>query len=392
MNSTAFFKKNSQQVKAYAEDGVDVEEESSFSSFCGSICKDSYKNSPFVEIHDLSGGSFRGPRPFNFKNLPEGYMIEASTDGLGTKGILHDAAKTHHLAAYDIIAMTASDITRFGGLPLIFVNVLDVSSVGNTGDEVSETYKGAMSGLGKVAKENNLIILKGETAQMGVAIGSEITDSKTKLNWSGTMIGAYHKDKMITGKTLAKGQVIIALKENGFRCNGISSVRKAFKEKFGQEWYKNPEAKESIEAAATPSVLYDTFINTLHGWLNKDFKPEIAIHAIVHVSGGAFSEKLAKDILFPKKLSAEITDLWGPPKIMRECAFWRGIRDEEFYEVWHGGQGMLLIIDAEDAEHCIKRAQDFGIEAKVAGKITEQDEPTVSINSKLTPGKIITYK
>ncbi len=191
--------------KIYAQDGVDVEEESLFSSFAGSVCKASYSNSRYVEVHDLSGGSFRGPRPFNFKNLPEDYMIEASTDGLGTKGILHDAAKTHHLAAYDIIAMTASDITRFGGLPLIFVNVFDISEVGDTGGEVSETYKRAIAELGKVAKENNLVVLKGETAQMGVAIGSEITDSKTKLNWSGTMIGAYHKDKMITGDTLAEG-------------------------------------------------------------------------------------------------------------------------------------------------------------------------------------------
>ncbi len=110
-------------MKADAKDGVNIEEESSFSSFAGSICKASYENSPFVEVHDLSGGNFRGPRPFTIKNLPKDCMIEASTDGIGTKGIIIDAAKTHHLAAYDIIAMTASDITRFGGVPLVFINV-----------------------------------------------------------------------------------------------------------------------------------------------------------------------------------------------------------------------------------------------------------------------------
>jgi phosphoribosylformylglycinamidine cyclo-ligase len=378
--------------KIYSQDGVDVEEESLFSSFAGSVCKASYNNSPFVEVHDLSGGSFRGPRPFTFKNLPEGYMIEASTDGLGTKGILIDAAKTHHLAAYDIIAMTASDITRFGGIPLVFVNVFDISSVGNVDDEVSKTYKSAISGLGKVAKESNLVVLKGETAQMGVAIGSEITDSKTKLNWSGTMIGAYHKDKMITGASIAEGQVIIALKENGFRCNGISSVRKALREKYGSEWWINPEAREDIKIAAAPSVLYDNFVNTLHGWFDKDFKAEIVLHSVVHLSGGALKEKLAKDILFPRKLSAKITDLWEPPEIMRKCAQWRNIRDEEFYEVWNGGQGMLLIIDEKDGEYCIKRAKEFGVEAKVAGKIIKESDSQVSINSKLTEGKIIIYQ
>ncbi len=372
-------------------DGVDVEEESSFSSFAGSICKGSYKNSPFVQIHDLSGGNFRGPRPFLLKNLPKGYLIEASTDGIGTKGIIIDAAKTHHLAAYDIIAMTASDITRFGGVPLIFVNVFDTTSIGNKGDQVSKTYKSAISGLGKVAKESKIVVLKGETAQMGDAIGSENTASKTKLNWSGTMIGAYHKNKMVTGINLAAGQVIIGLKENGFRCNGISSVRKALKAKYGKEWWRNPKAKESIKLAATPSVLYDNYVNTLHGWYDKKFKAEVKIHSIVHLSGGALKEKLAKDILFPKKLSAVIDDLWEPPQIMRQCAKWRKIDDEEFYEVWHGGQGMLLIIEEKDAKHCIKRAKDFGVRARVIGKVTKEKTPQILINSKLTKGTQITY-
>ena len=72
---------------------------------------------------------------------------------------------------------------------------------------------------------------------MGVCVGSEITNSRTKINWSGTMLGAYTKDKMITGSTIAAGQVIIALKENGFRCNGISSVRKALAMKYGKTWW-----------------------------------------------------------------------------------------------------------------------------------------------------------
>jgi len=377
--------------KSYSQDGVDVEEESLFSSFAGTICKASYNNSPFVEIHDFSGGHFRGPRPFTLKNLPEGYSIEASTDGLGTKGMLIDAAQTHRMAAYDIIAMTASDITRFGGVPLVFINVLDIVSVGEAGDHVSETYKDVLRGLGEVAKQEKIVVLKGETAQMGAGVGSELTDSPTKINWSGTMIGAYHKNKMITGNTLRTGQVIIALKENGFRSNGISTVRKSLKFKFGEQWWNNPEAKESIKQAAVPCVLYDMYINTLHGWFNESFKPEITIHSVTHLSGGAIKEKLAKDLLFPRGLSAELPDLWEPPAIMKQCAEWRGLSDEEFYEVWNGGQGMLIVVDEKDAGHCLKRAKDFSIEAKIAGRITKESTPQVTINSQLNPGIKIKY-
>lgn len=379
------------KTKVYSRDGVDVEEEALFSAFAGSICKASYGNSSFVEVQDLSEGDFRGPRPFVFKNLPAGYFIEATADGIGTKGILIDAAKTHHLAAHDILAMTASDITRFGGIPLVFINIFDTVSIGSENDEVNKIYKSAIAGLGEAAGREKIVVLKGETAQMGDALGSEIGDSKTKLNWSGVMIGAYHPDKMITGQKVAPGQVVVALKEEGFRSNGISSARQALKEKFGPKWWQNPEAKDSIREAATPSVLYDLYVNTLHGWHNKNFKPEITIYSIIHLSGGAFREKFAKSLLFPKKLSAELADLWEPPAIMKKCAEWRKISDEEFYEVWNGGQGMLLVLDEKDAEYAVKRAADFGIQAKVAGKITRTAKPQVSINSKLTPGKTVVY-
>lgn len=378
--------------KLYAQDGVDVEEESSFSSFAASICKASYGNSPFVEVHDLSGGHFRGPRPFTLKNLPNGYTIEASTDGIGTKGILIDAAKMHRFAANDLIAMTASDITRFGGIPLVFVNVLDIVSVGMQKNAARKTYEAVLRGLGEVAKQQGLVILKGETAQMGVSIGSEMNDSKTKINWSGVMIGAYHSDKMVTGETLAPGQVVIALKENGFRSNGISAVRAALRKKFGEAWWKNPTAQRYIKKAAVPSVLYDQYIATLHGWYNKDFKPQIAIHALAHLSGGGIKEKFVNDILFPRSLSAILDNLWNPPSIMRQCAEWRGISDEEFYEVWNGGQGMLMVIDKEeDVAHCLQMAKDFSISAQVAGIITKEKEPSVTITSKLQRGKIVTY-
>ncbi|HEY4525581.1 MAG TPA: AIR synthase-related protein [Candidatus Paceibacterota bacterium] len=377
--------------KAYSKDGVDVEEESLFSAFAGSVCKASYKNSPFVTVHDLSGGNFRGPRPFSLKNLPQGYHIEASTDGIGTKGVLMDAAKTHRLAAYDIIAMTASDITRFGGVPLVFVNVFDTVSVGEEGNAISRTYKSVLAGLGEVARKEKIVLLKGETAQMGVCVGSELADSKTKMNWSGTMLGAYHRDKMITGDSLAPGQVIIALKENGFRCNGISALRSALRKKFGNKWWSNPRAGASVRAAATPSVLYDLFVNTLHGWFDKKFKPEIQIHAVVHLSGGALKEKLAKDLLFPRGLSAELDNLWVPPQIMRQCAEWRGLSDEEFYETWNGGQGMLLVVNAKDADYCVKRAAQFGVKAKIAGKITKEATPQVVVVSRLTKNKKIKW-
>jgi phosphoribosylaminoimidazole (AIR) synthetase len=69
---------------------------------------------------------------------------------------------------------------------------------------------------------------------------------------------------------------------------------------------------------------------------------------------------------------------------MQKCAQWRGIGAEEFYETWNAGQGMLLVVDASDADRCVSRAKDFGIEAQVCGEIAKNDtDPTLTITSKL---------
>jgi len=313
----------------YAQDGVDVEEEASFSSYAGGICKETYQNSTFVNVIDLSEGKFRGPRPFELQNLPEGYITEMSSDGIGTKSILTDAAKNYEDIAYDLTAMVTSDITRYGGIPLVMTNVLDVNTVGTDGDSTRESYKALLRGLGKASADASIVTLKGETAQMGVCMGSEIQSSPTKFNWSATLLGAYTKDKMVTGNTIKEGQVIIALKEQGFRCNGISSVRAALRKEYGDAWWENAEAKSDIIAAAAPSILYDTFVNTLHGWYAKDFVAEVTLHGIVHISGGGIKEKLGNDMLASRGLSANLDNLFELPSIMRKCAQWRGLSDEE---------------------------------------------------------------
>ena len=72
----------------YSADGVDVTEGDLFSRFAGEICRQSFRNSPFVRVRDLSRGHFRGPRGFTLKNLPKGYFLDTPSDGVGTKVII----------------------------------------------------------------------------------------------------------------------------------------------------------------------------------------------------------------------------------------------------------------------------------------------------------------
>jgi phosphoribosylformylglycinamidine cyclo-ligase len=370
-------------TSAYAQDGVDIEAGDDFSAFAGQICRSTWGNSRFVKVHDFSQ-HFRGPRGYNFKNLPRGWFEMGAPDGIGTKVALTTESRLHRYSAHDLYAMGAGDITRWGGMPVAMFNVLDVSSLGAKDSETRMHFEILMKSLKHVADFERIALIAGETAELGVFVGSENPTAVTKYNWAGFVIGVNHKDKIITGQRIQSGDAIVALQEPGFRSNGISAVRKALALKYGSSWWSNPLAQSSIVAAAQPSMLYDRFLSDCNGWLEKDFEPRFDIHGIVHISGGGIPGKLFEDILVPLGLSANLPDLFDPPEIMQKCAEWRGqeFTAHECYKVWGGGQGMLVIMPKSEVKGFVRAADAEDIVAKECGTIVKRPIPELRIRSK----------
>lgn len=374
----------------YAQDGVNVVEGDSFSQFAGELCRQTHGNSRYIEVRDFSRGHFRGPRGFRLKGLPDDCWLDAAPDGDGTKVVLVDAAGDYRNAARGWVAMTCGDITRWGGIPLVLVNNLDAASIGEAGDPVNNAFRTMLEGLKQIADRQNLVMYKGETAELGTCVGSENKTARAKYLWSGVAIGAYNPKTIITGDQIREGMSVMALRERGIRNNGGSSVRKALALAFGQDCYSNPAAQDAIMKASVPAVLYDNFLATLNGWYSEDFRPLVPAYLISHLTGGGIKSKFAEDILFPRGLSAHLDNLWEPPEIMKQCAEWRGMTDRECYEVFNGGQGVLVVIESGDERRFVELAMDFGIEAKNAGIITKKPSPAVTIESKFN-GDIVKF-
>lgn len=364
----------------YAQDGVNVEVGDDFSSIAGKVCRDTYFNSKFVQVWDVSNGHFRGKRAYSFVNLPEGYLIDQSSDGIGTKAGLIGAARSYINGFKDLCAMTCGDMVASGSLPLVMNNILDVSTLGEKDSPSFNAAKDLLDGMAIDAKDEQLVIFKGETAELGSFVGSEDPNSLLKFNWGATVTGVTHPDKIITGDTLAPGQVVIALRENGFRSNGISSVRKALSieyGKYGFSWYNNPSACSDIARAATPSVSYNRFISYLNGWFSPDFSAPVKLHAVAHITGGGIKSKFIDDLLKPRGLGSYLDALYQPPAIMQKCIEWRGMDIEESYNTWNMGQGMLLVIDVKDIGTVISLAKEYNIDANHVGDITEGPDSVI---------------
>jgi len=384
------FGDNTAKDTIYALDGVNVNVGDAYSAIAGNICRATYNNSSFVKVQDLTNWNFRGPRAMSLEWLPEWYTLTTVNDWIWTKVWLTASAKTFELSAYDVIAMLSSDITRYGWMPLVFTNVLDVQSLWS--DIYSDTFKSAVllqKWLYKVAKLLWLVVFNGETAELSNFVWSENDNAILKYNWSGTMQWVYHPEKMILWDKIQDWDIVISLKENGFRSNWISSVRKALKQRFGEQWFDKPEAQRYIRLAAEPSVLYDKFLNYLNGWTTQDFEKIVDVHGIVHLSGWAFKWKFFDDLLSSRNLSADLTNLCELPEIMRLCAEWRGMNDEDIYETWNGWQGMIIIVSPNEVEKTLEFSKAYWIDAQVSWTIFSSNNPSISIKSAYSWKKII---
>ncbi len=374
-------------MSVYARSGVDLDAGNKFSAYAHEISRESWKNSPFVRVTDYSRGHFRGPRGFVFGGLPEGYFMVGAVDGIGTKTILINQALALETAAYDLLAMANTDLVRHGGLPLVFWNILDIANLGASGTIRFNLFQQALIGLGFAAVKERLVLLGGETAELGLCVGSEDPEATTKFNWGGCILGVNHPDKLITGEKVRPGQTVVALQEQGFRSNGISAVRAALRQRFGKEWWKDQEASSFIRAAAKPSVLYDHFLTTVNGWYGG---PRIEATVISHITGGGIVGKFFQDNLAPLGLGANLHSLFDPPPIMRRCAQWSGMSDQEAYRVWNGGQGVLVVLQQQDVENFLATASEFNINAQVCGVTT--NKPVLVIHSKYAGEKILEYR
>ncbi len=375
-------------TSVYKQDGVDLSAGDTFSEYCGKRCAETYGNSAYVQVIDNSEGDFRGPRTYRPVNLPENWSIGHAPDGVGTKTILINAALNHKHAGRDILAMTAGDITRYGGLPVVFSDVLDVKTLGDVSGMTFAWFQKIIDGLTQAANEQGIVVLNGETAELRDCVTSEDPDAVTQFNWAGFMVGLFDADRMILGNKVSVGDSVMALGENGFRSNGISSARAALRKEFGDQYYSSLEAKDAVIAAAEPSVLYDSFLCELNGWTgNSDTR--ILVKMIAHLTGGSIKSKFAEP-LFKRGLSANLMDLFNPPAIMHNCGEWRGMNDIDFYETWHGGQGALVVIDREDEIRFTRTAERFGLRTRKAGSIIQgSSTPTVLLKSKFKGNHLI---
>lgn len=368
-------------MTSYKEAGVHNDLKEIASKVLYQAAKKTWENrkGKFGEIYSPDD-DFSGLRGINVGGLPQGTIISLGFDGVGTGIELAERINKHDIVAYALFAMVCDDAVVRGAEPVLVGSILDVKSLKSNEetyfmDQLNQLAKGYVN----AARAARVAVINGEIAELGARVNGY---GAFNYNWGAGVLWVANEKRTITGKKIKAGQAIVALREYGFRSNGLSLVRKILRDRFGEEYHVG-EGRRFVEEAFVPSTIYCAAVCDMFGGAFDE--PCANVTGVVHVTGGGIPEKLSR-VLRPSGLGATLDSLFNPPLVMKEILNLGNVPFDEAYKTWNMGNGMLIITSEPD--NVIACAKQHNLEAKIAGHI--QSKPKIQL--KTYTGKWLNFK
>ena len=285
-------------------------------------------------------------------------VLVSGTDGVGTKLKLAFEWQMHHTVGIDLVAMSANDVLVQGAEPLFF---LDYFACGKLDVEVAAAVIG---GIAKGCELSGCALIGGETAEMpGMYPAGE-------YDLAGFCVGAVEKSKILNGANVALGDVVLGLASSGVHSNGFSLVRKCI-EHAGNDLPATLDGKPFKQALMEPTRLYV-----------KNVLAALAIHpikALAHITGGGLLENIPR--VLPEGTAAHLVKgSWPQTELFAWLQKTAGIDSAEMMRTFNNGIGMVVVVDAADAEATAKTMRDLGEQVYQIGVIAARgDGATVTV-------------
>src|SRR3989344_6818637 len=242
-----------QKNLTYSDVGVDVGIEAKAARILYHAAQKTWENRKGMlgEI-EVKQDSFSGRRFFRVDSLPVGTISNGNSDGLGLKPEIAIMAKRFDTLAFDLMAMICDDAAIQGGEPVAVQTVLVVNTLGK--NEARLRYiRELAKGYIKAAKEACVVVINGEIAQHP----SLVDKKKFSLDWNGSVVWYAHESRLIDGRNIRPGDLLVGLKEKGPRCNGTSLLLKSLEKLHGENWSnKSYNRKRLVDLALRPSKIY----------------------------------------------------------------------------------------------------------------------------------------
>ena len=293
--------------------------------------------------------------------LPEGYkkpVLVSGTDGVGTKLMIAFMMDKHDTIGIDAVAMCVNDILCQGAKPLFFLDYIAC------GKNYPEKIAQIVSGVAEGCVQGGMALIGGETAEMPDMYSLDDYDL------AGFAVGVVEKDEIITGQSIAEGDVLVGLPSSGVHSNDFSLVRKLlFKDLKMDVHTKVDELGGTLgEALLTPTRIYVKAV--------EDLLAPYGVKGMSHVTGGGFYENIPR--MIPEGLCAKVDtaaiDTLPIFKFIQEAG---NITDEAMYSTFNMGIGLVSALPADQADGFVQALKDKGEKPVVLGEVVRGDEKII---------------
>jgi phosphoribosylformylglycinamidine cyclo-ligase len=310
---------------SYSDAGVSIDAANTATARIKELARKTFNERTLTEI-----GSFGGMFDAAFPNLKQPILV-ASADGVGTKLKVAFLANVHNTVGQDLVNHCVNDILVQGAKPLFF---MDYFATGTLNPEVTTEV---IHGISKACQENGCVLLGGETAEMpGMYSAGE-------YDLAGFIVGIVDKEKVIDGKNIAAGDVVLGLPSKGLHTNGYSLARKLL---FEVGDYSVSTVLPELETTVGNILLekHKSYLRLLEGLLDKDL-----IKGLAHITGGGLLENIPR--ILPENVGVEINrGTWDELPIFGLMQQLGNVADAEMFRTFNMGVGMLIICAESDKE------------------------------------------
>jgi len=320
---------------SYSDAGVDIDAATRATDKIKELARRTFNQRTLSEI-----GSFGGMFDGAFPNLSQPVLV-ASADGVGTKLKIAFATGVHNTVGRDLVNHCVNDILVQGARPLFFLDYVATGKL--SPDVVASVVEGVTNGC----RENGCVLLGGETAEMP----GFYQDGEYDI--AGFIVGVVDRNKIIDGKTIAAGDVLLALPSAGLHTNGYSLARKLFFEVAG---YKPDTHIPELGMTAGEALLLPhlSYLKPLDGLLDKGL-----IKGLAHITGGGLTDNIPR--ILPAGTAVKIRkDSWRKPSLFELMRRLGNVSEPEMYRTFNVGVGMVIVCSGSDAEAITSHLRTHG--------------------------------
>lgn len=310
-----------------------------------------------IQSHNAFAGMFRLDYDEKlFKRNYKSPVLVACTDGVGSKVQLAGQVKKFDTVGIDLVAMNVNDMLVQGAEPMFFLDYLAVHKL--EPEIVTQLVKGVAAGC----RQANCALIGGETAEM------PDTYAPGDFDMAGFAVGVVERKKIITGRTIKKGDVILGLASSGLHSNGYTLVRNIC---FKQAKLKMTDVVDELDGVMLGDVLLEPtriYVRPVVKLL-RQYKVKQIVHGMAHITGGGLVGNIPR--VLPKSCNASIKkSSWPGHKIFTFLQKAGPVEEDEMYRVFNMGIGYVLIVAEDFADSITKKLTRYGERVYKIGRIT----------------------